>query len=216
VDRAAHPQPAAHALPGGRRDRHDRAPAVHRAADRALQEPADGGHHRAEPGGELLLVDVVHHLHDGLGAVDEQRGEERDPVLAVDQVVEPAGHPAQHEGGARVDAQGAARPHDGDAVDDLAGGAAGHGGGQPHDLGTRLRPTYGDPVHVHLGATSLRVVHVAPVEDHDALARQAAQRGRALRSGGELRARVGVGRRDDGERAGRGHRTPPCRARTAR
>jgi len=36
VDRPAHPQPAAHAFPGGRRDRHDRAPAVHRAADRDI------------------------------------------------------------------------------------------------------------------------------------------------------------------------------------
>ena len=58
------PQPVPQLLAGRGRHRRDRRGPVHRRVAVPLQEPAHGGEHRANRMCELVLVHVVHHLHD--------------------------------------------------------------------------------------------------------------------------------------------------------
>ena len=132
---------------------------------RALQEAAHGGEHRAEAHVELVLVHVVHHLHDRHVRPDEQRREERDAVLAVDDVRRRGRGGAAGQRGARVERERAARPDDvGCRRSPRAADCPAAARGQPGDVRAGRDPPPRDLVHVLLGAAGLRMSDVAPVE----------------------------------------------------
>ena len=95
-----------HRVPGRRRHGNDRSHAIDEPGHRALEHPAHGGHRRREVKCELLLVHVMDHAHGCHVLAREQRREERDAVLEVDDRVEVA-PPLPHERcGTDVDVEG--------------------------------------------------------------------------------------------------------------
>ena len=142
VDRAVELEAAAQLLTGGRRDRDGPLAGVDAARDPALEEPADGRPGRGEPRRELVLVDVVDHLHRRDRVAGEDRREERDAVLAVDDRVELRAQAAaqQAQRGPRVDRHRGAGAADHDAVDLVVGALARVASGQPRHVDARLDP----------------------------------------------------------------------------
>jgi hypothetical protein len=113
-------------------------------------------------------VHVVDDLHNSQSRIGEERREERNAVLAVEDGVELAAGAHQPARGSRVEGQLTARPEHVQSVDDLAARLAFGAGGEPGDVDSPLDPATADLVHVLLGATGLRVPGVAPVQDEDA------------------------------------------------
>ena len=116
VDVAGPAQPFAHRGDRGRGHRHAGVPPVGQPGGRSFQQPARPRHPAREVHAELVGVHVVDHAEHRHPAGQHARGEERDPVLAVEHGVKgPAvgQQPAEH---ARVHGEAAAHPGHRDPV----------------------------------------------------------------------------------------------------
>ena len=99
----------------------------------------------------------------------EQRCEERDPVLAVDDdVVATAKLEQVREHHAQVQGEAAPDAADANPVEELGAAAALVALRQPADVHAHLGKPPADLVHVDLGAAGPRVADVTPVDDQDA------------------------------------------------
>ncbi len=141
-------------------------PAVHERSEPRLDEPSDSPEDWTEDDGPLVTVHVMDQAHHG-GTADHGRPE-GDPVVDVDDDVDLAADLAQELETAQVAGQSTAATDDPDVAAVDATGRTGEGRGeQGHGVAVRTEDLR-RALHVHLGATRLRVIAVAPRQDEDA------------------------------------------------
>ncbi len=183
VDVAGPAQPVAHRGDRGRGDRHAGVPPVGQPGGRPFQHPAGLRHPAREVHAELGGVHVVHHAEHRHPPGQHARGEERDPVLAVEHGIEGPPvreQPAEH---ARVHGEPAAHPGHRDPVVAAAPGLPGRPRGQEHHPRSPGDQAAADLPGITFRTAGVRVPGVPPVGDGDPQAGQIGHRGAGGRRG---------------------------------
>ena len=143
------------------------AAAVEPRSQPRLDPPADAGAHRAVDDRPLLAVHMVHE-YDDRGARDEA-AEEREPVLHVDDRVEgPTTVTGEPPEGLGIDAELRPAADEPDTVAHLVGGCVGVCGAEHGDLVPGTDQQRCHALDIALGAATLGVGRVTPVEHEQA------------------------------------------------
>ena len=165
--RPSQPELAAGAVAGRRGHCGDRPLPIDPSGPRPLEPAAEHGGKGREVLAELTLVHVMHEQNDGRGRPQDQRREEWDPVLRVDDPRDSPSVPGQPQQRAHVHREAAPRPHHLVSIAPLATGATGDPGRQVHDLLAHGRQTGRHLLAAPLRSACLRVVRVPPVGDNE-------------------------------------------------
>ena len=166
LDGPAEPEQRMSLLARGGRHGDDRATLVDAAAHRPLERAAESGDRPREMQVELRLMNVVQHPDHRRRRKHDGGAEERDAVLEIEDRVDAspvAKQPGERE---RVHAEPVASAHDHDSAPCSPPRLTGRTRGHERDPRARLDELLGNRMAVHLRATSLRMLAIAPVEHH--------------------------------------------------